>query len=72
MKRSTTDGHHDNEANSTAKKTVIGEDDAQLYDRQIRLWGAASQQRLSESNVLVVGMNGTGMGVGFVVLGCNC
>ena len=30
-----------------------------LYDRQIRVWGADAQRRLSKSHVLVYGMKGT-------------
>ena len=38
----------------------LKDEDAILYDRQIRLWGAASQHRMMESHVLVSGLNGTG------------
>lgn len=45
----------------TKHAKVLDAGDAILYDRQIRLWGAASQQKLSESAVLIVGMNGCGV-----------
>lgn len=34
----------------------ITEDEATVYDRQIRLWGLETQQRLQSSRVLVIGM----------------
>ncbi len=36
----------------------ISEADAKLYDRQIRLWGAASQQKIFEGRVLAIGVCG--------------
>ena len=39
---------------------VINQEDAALYDRQIRLWGAASQQKIFQARVLVYGMTGVG------------
>ncbi|KAL1128883.1 hypothetical protein AAG570_013417 [Ranatra chinensis] len=38
----------------------LTEDEEELYDRQIRLWGLESQKRLRAARVLVVGMNGLG------------
>ncbi|XP_065343159.1 SUMO-activating enzyme subunit 1 [Cloeon dipterum] len=38
----------------------ISEDEATLYDRQIRLWGLDSQKRLRAARVLVVGARGLG------------
>lgn len=38
----------------------ITEQEAELYDRQIRLWGLDAQKRLRASRVLVVGMKGLG------------
>ena len=32
--------------------------DQKQYDRQIRLWGLAAQQRMSETRVLVFGFRG--------------
>ncbi|KAI4478311.1 hypothetical protein M0804_011965 [Polistes exclamans] len=32
--------------------------EAELYDRQIRLWGVESQRRLRSAKVLIIGMNG--------------
>ena len=36
------------------------EAEAQLYDRQIRLWGLDAQKRLRASRVLVAGVKGIG------------
>lgn len=38
----------------------ITEDEAELYDRQIRLWGLDAQKRLRSSNILIVGINSLG------------
>lgn len=38
----------------------ISEDEAALYDRQIRLWGLDSQKRLRASRILLVGLGGLG------------
>ncbi|CAH8491840.1 unnamed protein product [Heterobilharzia americana] len=35
----------------------ITEEEAELYDRQIRLWGVESQNRLKQSKILLIGMN---------------
>uniref|UniRef100_A0A2P2LTG4 Uncharacterized protein MANES_14G049500 n=1 Tax=Rhizophora mucronata TaxID=61149 RepID=A0A2P2LTG4_RHIMU len=37
----------------------LTEQETALYDRQIRVWGADAQRRLSKSHVLVYGMKGT-------------
>lgn len=39
---------------------TITEDEAALYDRQIRLWGLDAQKRLRASRVLLVGIKGLG------------
>ncbi|XP_074604813.1 SUMO1 activating enzyme subunit 1 [Brevipalpus obovatus] len=36
----------------------ITDDEAKLYDRQIRLWGVASQKRLRKANVVCFGLSG--------------
>ncbi|RIA90591.1 SUMO activating enzyme [Glomus cerebriforme] len=36
----------------------ITEDEAALYDRQIRLWGLEAQQRIRNSSILISGMRG--------------
>jgi ubiquitin-like 1-activating enzyme E1 A len=46
------------DARESSSKVLISEADAKLYDRQIRLWGAASQQKIFESRVLAVGVSG--------------
>ncbi|XP_023222309.1 SUMO-activating enzyme subunit 1-like [Centruroides sculpturatus] len=38
----------------------ITEDEAELYDRQIRLWGLDAQKRLRSSNILLIGINSLG------------
>lgn len=40
--------------------TQISEQEAELYDRQIRLWGLDAQKRLRSSRVCVMGMGGLG------------
>lgn len=34
---------------------VLTEEEAALYDRQLRLWGVEAQQRLGKANVLLLG-----------------
>lgn len=38
----------------------ITEQEAELYDRQIRLWGLDSQKRLRNARILICGVNGLG------------
>ncbi|XP_056328982.1 SUMO-activating enzyme subunit 1 isoform X1 [Danio aesculapii] len=40
--------------------TIISEEEAAQYDRQIRLWGLDAQKRLRGSRVLLVGLRGLG------------
>lgn len=40
--------------------TNLTEDEAELYDRQIRLWGLESQKRLHAAEVLLIGIKGLG------------
>lgn len=40
--------------------TKLSEQEAALYDRQIRLWGLDAQKRLRGSNILLVGLGGIG------------
>ncbi|KAG2370759.1 hypothetical protein C9374_014253 [Naegleria lovaniensis] len=37
---------------------MLSEEHAKIYDRQIRLWGVETQNRLNQSRILVYGMNG--------------
>eukprot|EP01116_Phalansterium_solitarium_P017229 TRINITY_DN4181_c1_g4_i2.p1 TRINITY_DN4181_c1_g4~~TRINITY_DN4181_c1_g4_i2.p1 ORF type:complete len:188 (-),score=35.86 TRINITY_DN4181_c1_g4_i2:31-594(-) len=37
---------------------MLSEDEARLYDRQIRLWGVDAQQRMKQARVLVIGLRG--------------
>ena len=50
----------DADGKSAGVAPLINQEDAALYDRQIRLWGAASQQRIFEARVLLVGLTGVG------------
>lgn len=38
----------------------LTEQEAELYDRQIRLWGLESQKRIRSANILICGLNGLG------------
>lgn len=38
----------------------LTEDEAELYDRQIRLWGLESQKRIRAARILISGLNGLG------------
>lgn len=51
----------------------ISEDEAALYDRQIRLWGVSAQKRLRNADVLMAGINGVGSEVvkNIVLCGVN-
>ncbi|RHZ63702.1 hypothetical protein Glove_328g27 [Diversispora epigaea] len=42
----------------TPNVNIITEDEAALYDRQIRLWGLEAQQRIITSSILICGMRG--------------
>ncbi|KAI8824825.1 uncharacterized protein EV422DRAFT_516326 [Fimicolochytrium jonesii] len=44
--------------NGSAPATIT-KDEADLYDRQIRLWGLEAQQRMRQSRILVAGVTGT-------------
>ncbi|CAM6095287.1 unnamed protein product [Calypogeia fissa] len=50
------------ESNSSLGKSggevVLTEQEAAIYDRQIRVWGVEAQRRLSKARVLVVGVSG--------------
>lgn len=42
-------------------KTIeLTEAEAELYDRQIRLWGLESQKRIRSAHILICGLNGLG------------
>lgn len=38
----------------------LTEDETELYDRQIRLWGLESQKRIRAARILISGLNGLG------------
>lgn len=40
--------------------TELTEHEAELYDRQIRLWGLESQKRIRAARILICGLNGLG------------
>ncbi|XP_054713985.1 SUMO-activating enzyme subunit 1-like isoform X2 [Uloborus diversus] len=44
----------------SAQTDTISEDEAALYDRQIRLWGLECQKRIRDGKILVLGLNGLG------------
>ncbi|KAF8312541.1 hypothetical protein DL93DRAFT_2082152 [Clavulina sp. PMI_390] len=46
------------EASTSKANVAITEDEAALYDRQIRLWGVEAQQRMRNSAVLVINLKG--------------
>lgn len=52
----------------------ITEDEAKLYDRQIRLWGVQAQKQLRRANVALFGLNGTGSEIAknVVLSGVQC
>ena len=52
----------------------ITEDEAALYDRQIRLWGVDAQRRLLSSRILLVNMQGLGAEIAknLVLGGVHC
>jgi len=39
---------------------MLSNKEAEIYDRQIRLWGVESQQRLRSARVFVLGLSGIG------------
>lgn len=45
---------------NTGTAMELTEDEAELYDRQIRLWGVESQKRLRATKVLIIGIQGIG------------
>ncbi|XP_013082584.2 SUMO-activating enzyme subunit 1-like [Biomphalaria glabrata] len=45
---------------SQSSMDLITEDEAELYDRQIRLWGLDAQRRLRAASVLLIGLKGLG------------
>ena len=53
---------------------IITEDEAALYDRQIRLWGVEAQRRLLSSRILIINMKGLGAEIAknIVLGGISC
>lgn len=45
-------------ASAAAEDVAMNAREAQVYDRQIRLWGVEAQKRLRSSHVLISGLNG--------------
>ena len=41
-----------------SSKTTVSNEEAELYDRQIRLWGLEAQSRVRDAKVLIVGLRG--------------
>lgn len=52
----------------------LTKDEAELYDRQIRLWGVQSQQKISSTKILVIGLTGLASEItkNLVLAGINC
>lgn len=48
------------EAKNNEAQVTLSEDEAKLYDRQLRLWGVTSQNRIRNSRVLCIGVGGLG------------
>ncbi|KAI5750830.1 hypothetical protein M8J77_001588 [Diaphorina citri] len=46
--------------NNASTAMELTEDEAELYDRQIRLWGVESQKRLRATKILLIGVEGVG------------
>ena len=42
------------------KEGELSKEHNEIYDRQIRVWGLAAQQRLMQSKILVIGITGIG------------
>jgi ubiquitin-like 1-activating enzyme E1 A len=51
------------EAKTQPDSNMMSEAEAQLYDRQLRVWGVEAQRRMQQSHVLVVGCKGLGLEV---------
>jgi len=47
-------------SSNCAEEESLTVDEAEIYDRQIRLWGLEAQNRLRNSSVLVAGLSGLG------------
>ncbi|KAG5878637.1 hypothetical protein JTB14_008677 [Gonioctena quinquepunctata] len=45
---------------SESKENQLSAIEAELYDRQIRLWGIESQEKLRAANVLLIGIRALG------------
>ncbi|KAF8558232.1 hypothetical protein OG21DRAFT_1455660 [Imleria badia] len=49
----------DYEGSTKSNPVQITEDEAAVYDRQIRLWGLEAQQRMRNATILIVRLRGT-------------
>lgn len=47
---------------------MLTQDEAELYDRQIRLWGVNAQSRIRQSKVLMLGFNGVASEVAKILI----
>lgn len=52
--------HTRHTATMTLTEKEITNDEAKLYDRQIRLWGVNAQKSLRKANILLIGLCGSG------------
>uniref|UniRef100_A0A1I7YSW6 ThiF domain-containing protein n=1 Tax=Steinernema glaseri TaxID=37863 RepID=A0A1I7YSW6_9BILA len=55
----------------TGEPVTITSDEAELYDRQIRLWGLEAQNRLRNSNVLIFGVTNLGIEIAKNLILCG-
>ncbi|VDN38944.1 unnamed protein product [Gongylonema pulchrum] len=53
-------GSVDEQVGASQASSTITEDEKEVYDRQIRLWGLEAQNRLRNSTVLIAGLSGCG------------
>ncbi|VEL14374.1 unnamed protein product, partial [Protopolystoma xenopodis] len=61
-------------SNATPNVKLITEEEAALYDRQIRLWGLDAQNKLKGSRILILGMSGLAAEISknIVLAGVSC
>ncbi|XP_018332792.1 SUMO-activating enzyme subunit 1 [Agrilus planipennis] len=50
---------------------ILSKAEAELYDRQIRLWGIESQEKLRAANILLIGVQGLGSEIAKNILLCG-
>ncbi|UXI18371.1 Long-chain-fatty-acid-CoA ligase 3 [Sarcoptes scabiei] len=50
--------NHVNKNDQIVSKTMFTDEEAEVYDRQIRLWGLQTQQTIRVADILVIGLDG--------------